>query len=134
MKVTLTMEITVPQLQYPLLFERLSSCPSPRERAAIFKALAETQLRGDLLESAHGLSTRLGTQSPDDVHARLQTGSTNWAPGVVATASVYEKALTLRDPGNAPTEEESSVVVVRVDDSVPIDDVVGSYLDGQAFI
>ncbi|MFP3708493.1 hypothetical protein SB783_31225 [Paraburkholderia sp. SIMBA_009] len=43
----LVMEVTVTELVSPLLFERLSACASPRERAAVFKACAEAHLRGE---------------------------------------------------------------------------------------
>ncbi|WP_321891000.1 MULTISPECIES: hypothetical protein [Burkholderia cepacia complex] len=42
------MTITINELVSPLLFERLSSCPSARRRAAVLKALAESALRQEL--------------------------------------------------------------------------------------
>ncbi|MGS0896857.1 hypothetical protein ACVBGC_30630 [Burkholderia stagnalis] len=42
------MTITINELVSPLLFERLSSCPSARRRAAVLKALAESALRHEL--------------------------------------------------------------------------------------
>ncbi|WP_175657486.1 hypothetical protein [Burkholderia ambifaria] len=42
------MTITINELVSPLLFERLSSCPSARRRAAVLKALAEAALRQEL--------------------------------------------------------------------------------------
>ncbi|MDF0506412.1 hypothetical protein POK33_37300 [Burkholderia cenocepacia] len=42
------MTITINELVTPLLFERLSSCPSARRRAAVLKALAESALRQEL--------------------------------------------------------------------------------------
>ncbi|VWC46890.1 hypothetical protein BLA23254_07430 [Burkholderia lata] len=42
------MTITINELVSPLLFERLSACPSARRRAALLKALAESALRQEL--------------------------------------------------------------------------------------
>ncbi|WP_321810269.1 MULTISPECIES: hypothetical protein [unclassified Burkholderia] len=42
------MTITINELVSPLLFERLSACPSARRRAAVLKALAESALRQEL--------------------------------------------------------------------------------------
>ncbi|RQV14908.1 hypothetical protein DF039_20900 [Burkholderia cenocepacia] len=46
------MTITINELVSPLLFERLSSCPSARRRAAVLKALAESALRQELTGQA----------------------------------------------------------------------------------
>ncbi|WP_175831173.1 hypothetical protein [Burkholderia cepacia] len=42
------MTITINELVSPLLFERLSACPSARRRAAVLKALAESAIRQEL--------------------------------------------------------------------------------------
>ncbi|MCA7954243.1 hypothetical protein LGM43_28645 [Burkholderia seminalis] len=46
------MTITINELVSPLLFERLSACPSARRRAAVLKALAESALRHELTGQA----------------------------------------------------------------------------------
>ncbi|MEX3991348.1 hypothetical protein AB4Y35_11265 [Paraburkholderia sp. EG286A] len=44
------MTITINPLVSPLLYERLSSCTTPRERAAVFRSLAEAELREQLMQ------------------------------------------------------------------------------------
>ncbi|PCE30278.1 hypothetical protein [Burkholderia ubonensis] len=48
------MTITINELVSPLLFERLSTCPSARRRAAVLKSLAEAALRQEL--TGHGIT------------------------------------------------------------------------------
>ncbi|KVK89423.1 hypothetical protein [Burkholderia sp. MSMB1498] len=43
------MTITINELVSPLLFERLSACPTARRRAAVLKALAESALRLEMI-------------------------------------------------------------------------------------
>ncbi|MCP3728249.1 hypothetical protein M3I53_34950 [Paraburkholderia sp. CNPSo 3272] len=44
------MEITINPLVSPLLYERLSRCTTARERAAVFRSLAEGHLRAESMQ------------------------------------------------------------------------------------
>lgn len=125
------MEITVPQLQHPLLYERLSACASARERAAVFRALAEAQLRGDHNTAgnarnqgdASAVETALHSPSRDAPArpplASATASSTPTAP--VATNATHAIAAAGFEP-------------VRVDDSDSSGEVFGSYLESAAFL
>ncbi|KWB20909.1 hypothetical protein WL32_17460 [Burkholderia cepacia] len=69
------MTITINELVSPLLFERLSTCPSARRRAAVLKALAESALRQELTGKALVVTPAVATPlaspaSPQAMQAR----------------------------------------------------------------
>lgn len=115
----LVMEITIQQLQHPLLYERLRGCVSARERAAVLRALAEAQLRGDSngTRSTHG--------APSGSRATATTDA--FAPPVAATVA---KATTTTAP---VVDADSGFSSVRVDDSDASGSVFGSYLESASF-
>ncbi|WP_176091244.1 hypothetical protein [Burkholderia ambifaria] len=72
------MTITINELVSPLLFGRLSSCPSARRRAAVLKALAESALRQELTGqavAAPATKAPLATPTPRQ-HAAARAVST----------------------------------------------------------
>ncbi|WP_321853324.1 hypothetical protein [Paraburkholderia tropica] len=66
----IVMEVTITELQSPLLHERLTACGSPRERAAVLRALAEAQLLGGLIGHAP-TSTRNEVRAQAQVTSRM---------------------------------------------------------------
>ncbi|MCX5543213.1 hypothetical protein M3A49_27630 [Paraburkholderia sp. CNPSo 3076] len=66
------MTITINPLVSPLLYERLSRCTTARERAAVFRSLAEAELREQLVQRtrASQLGSVLST-SPHPTPSRL---------------------------------------------------------------
>lgn len=111
------MEVTIPQLQHPLLYERLRACVSARERAAVLRALAEAQLRGDSNGTRSTTAPPSGSSATADAFARP------------ATATVAKSTTT-----NAPiVDEDSGFSSVRVDDSDASGSVFGSYLESASF-
>lgn len=115
----LVMEITISQLQHPLLYERLRACANARERAAVLRALAESQLRGD----------SNGTRSTPAPHSGSRTTATA-AAFVPPAAATVAKATTT----NAPVvDANSGFSSVRVDDSDETGGVFGNYLETASF-
>jgi hypothetical protein len=102
------MEITVPQLQHPLLYERLRACATARERAAVFRALAEAHLRGESSGAYHGLRPSEPARPQADASPPL-SGS------------------------DAATSEAGDFDAVRVEDSDTSGSVFGSYLEDLPF-
>lgn len=118
------MEVTVPQLQHPLLYERLSACTTARERAAVFRALAEAQLRGEPI----GASQAQTLSDP----ARSQSGASQLLSGSAASSASSHSSVA-RATNNAGVTQESGFDAVRVEDSDVSGNVFGSYLEDLSF-
>lgn len=127
------MEVTVPQLQHPLLYERLSACASARERAAVFRALAEAQLRGD-----HKAGNARNQGDASAVETALHSPSRDAParpPLTSATASSTPTATVATTATNATHAiAAAGFEPVRVDDSDSSGEVFGSYLESAAFL
>jgi hypothetical protein len=118
------MEVTVPQLQHPLLYERLSACRTARERAAVFRALAEAQLRGDSYATSH---TQRLQESPRSQPAASQPPPASDVPSRSAPSSAT-RSTNIRGVSQA-----SEFDAVRVEDSDVSGNVFGSYLQDFSF-
>ncbi|HKR42912.1 MAG TPA: hypothetical protein VJU59_25075 [Paraburkholderia sp.] len=62
------MTITINPLVSPLLYERLSLCTTPRERATIFRSLAEAELREQLMQRTR--ASQLGSALSTSAHPK----------------------------------------------------------------
>lgn len=124
MNSTFTMEITVQQLQYPLLHERLRSCNTPRERAAVFKALAEAQLRRDMNVGRGVADTRLPAGRPLESEDIARSAS---------TPAGQARPVTTPQESIMPLEAQTGFDAVRVDDSDETGGVFGSHLENASF-
>jgi hypothetical protein len=121
MNAKLVMEITVTEFGSPLLYDLLTTCATPRERAAVFKACAEALLRERLsrnnpapaLDAASGSRNeapdirpaRQEAWGPGPTDAVQQTASRSVSPPVSTTANANEpgaglQALRTENPGN----------------------------------
>ncbi|KWK06015.1 hypothetical protein BGV52_18275 [Burkholderia ubonensis] len=72
------MTITINELVSPLLFERLSTCPSARRRAAVLKSLAEAALRQELTGrgiAAPPAAATFAPPAPRPAHSARNTGA-----------------------------------------------------------
>ncbi|MFX1695327.1 hypothetical protein [Paraburkholderia sp. A1RO-1] len=69
------MEITINPLVSPLLYERLSRCTTARERAAVFRSLAEARLREELMQRTR--ASHLGSVLPASAHPTTTRLSAN---------------------------------------------------------
>ncbi|MCP3708959.1 hypothetical protein M3I54_18510 [Paraburkholderia sp. CNPSo 3274] len=69
------MTMTINPLVSPLLYERLSRCTTPRERAMIFRSLAEAQLREKLMQRTQ--ASQLGSALPTPAHPTTSRLSVN---------------------------------------------------------
>jgi hypothetical protein len=128
------MEVTVPQLQHPLLYERLSACASARERAAVFRALAEAQLRGD--HNTAGAPRNQRDTSPIESSLHPASRGAPARPPLTGTTASSSPTATV-----ATTETHATHAIaaegfepVRVDDSDSSGDLFGSYLESAAFL
>ncbi|WP_321817847.1 MULTISPECIES: hypothetical protein [unclassified Paraburkholderia] len=121
------MEVTVPQLQHPLLYERLRACASPRERAAVFRALAEAQLRGD--HSTSGSARGHGESDVSSVEAAFPP-----PPRDTPARSQSVSATAASTPTATPAITAAGFEPVRVDDSDSSGAVFGSYLESAGFL
>jgi hypothetical protein len=118
------MEITVPQLQHPLLYERLSACRTARERAAVFRALAEAQLRGESYGASHA------QRRPEP--ARLHP-ATSQPPTASDVPSSSAPSSATRSTNIGGVSQASEFDAVRVEDSDVSGNVFGSYLQDFSF-
>ena len=118
------MEITVPQLQHPLLYERLRACATARERAAVFRALAEAHLRGESSGAYHGLRPSEPARPQADARPPLSASDASPASSNLSTA---------RATNDAATSEAGDFDAVRVEDSDTSGSVFGSYLEDLPF-
>ncbi|WP_175958044.1 hypothetical protein [Burkholderia sp. BCC0405] len=75
------MTITINELVSPLLFERLSACPSARRRAALLKALAESALRQELTGRGGGASLAPVVTQPSRQSEPVRPSSTGGGEG-----------------------------------------------------
>ena len=69
------MEITINPLVSPLLYERLSRCTSARERATVFRSLAEAHLREESMQRARASDP--GSVLPTSAHSTTSRLSAN---------------------------------------------------------
>ncbi|WP_321912868.1 MULTISPECIES: hypothetical protein [unclassified Paraburkholderia] len=97
------MEITINPLVSPLLYERLNRCTSARERATVFRSLAEAHLREELMQRTRAL--RLGSGLPTSVHPTPSSLSANDA---IATEGF--QTLSVDDTAHLPPEFSEELV------------------------
>jgi hypothetical protein len=69
------MEITINALVSPLLYDRLSHCATARERAAVFRSLAEAHLREESMQRTR--TSNLRTVLPTSAHPTTSRLSAN---------------------------------------------------------
>jgi len=105
---TYEMAVTINPLASPLLYQRLDKCATPRERAAVLRALAEGML---LAQLAAGGTAAAGILPAGALIA--PTGDPSHRPGT-ATVSAAVAAPTPTTGADNPTEGFQSV---RVEDS-----------------
>lgn len=128
------MEVTVPQLQHPLLYERLSACANARERAAVFRALAEAQLRGDHSTAGNARNQRDASPVETSLHSASRDAAA-WPPLATTTASPTPTAtVATTAPSATHAIAAAGFEPVRVDDSDSSGDVFGTYLESAAFL
>lgn len=94
------MEITINPLVSPLLYERLRRCTSARERAAVFRSLAEAHLREEVMQ--HTGASHGGSVLPTSAHSTTSRLSAN-------DAIAAERFQTLSVDDTAPLPPGFSV-------------------------
>lgn len=97
------MEITINPLVSPLLYERLSRCTSARERATVFRSLAEAHLREEWMQRTR--ASHLRSVLPASAHPTTSRLSANDA---IATGDF--QTLSVDDTAHLPPRFSVEVV------------------------
>ncbi|CAG9255160.1 conserved hypothetical protein [Paraburkholderia unamae] len=125
------MTVTINSLVSPLLFEKLSGCATPRERAILLRALAEAAIRRDLLGGGSTIASDLGHRPAGIAAPTQQAGLAHSQPTAQETFA-NRSALSVESTTNKNPDEgfQTLRVADSVDTAPGFGDDLGSQLAG----
>ncbi|CAB3805058.1 hypothetical protein LMG28688_06098 [Paraburkholderia caffeinitolerans] len=117
------MTVTVNPLVSPKLYQRLRACSSPRERAIVFRALAEARLWDETMGNAHPVERgapdrREAPSAPVPVRQqRVPQEATQSQPAATSSAIASRSPNVSHTPGGQIAESSDAFQTVRSADS-----------------